>query len=70
MAKNYEKNVFWKEGYDGAAKGGIFFRSYNLNKFLTLLELEKNEEIVGIRFDENNIEILVKSDIVLQEDKK
>lgn len=56
-----EAPIFWKETFDGPkAKGGIYFRSFDLNKFVREVE-EKGEEVVGIQFDGNNIQIIVKS---------
>lgn len=60
--KGFNSDVFWKDG-NYEAKGGIYFRSFELNKFLRNLESEKNMNVVGLRFDENNLEIIV-------EDKK
>ncbi len=58
----FEDKIFWREDFDdGAAAGGFFFRSFDLNKFLK--EVEKSEnggEVVGIRFEGNNLEVIVK----------
>ena len=50
--------VFSKSDFDGKAEGGIFFRSFELNKFLESVEAN-DEEVVGLRFEGNNVEILV-----------
>jgi|TARA_R100000027_G_scaffold50165_1_gene38873 hypothetical protein len=50
--------VFSKSDFDGKAEGGIFFRSFELNKFLEKVEAS-DEEVVGLRFEGNNVEILV-----------
>tara|TARA_Y100001938_G_C7854717_1_gene312557 strand:+ start:148 stop:339 length:192 start_codon:yes stop_codon:yes gene_type:complete len=50
--------VFSKSDFDGKAEGGIFFRSFELNKFLERVEAN-DEEVVGLRFEGNNVEILV-----------
>jgi len=51
--------IFWKESFlDGKAEGGIFYRAAELNQFIKLVE-EKEGEVVGIRFDENNIELII-----------
>ena len=55
----FENQVFWKEGFKGKAKGGFFFRSFDLNKFLHSLENKNGEEVVGVEFDGNNINILI-----------
>jgi hypothetical protein len=60
----FENNIFWKDTFDGEkAKGGIFYRAVELKKFMELVEANENGnggEIVGIRFDENNLELIVK----------
>ena len=59
-----DNNVFWKEDFtDGVVKGGIYVRSFDLNQFLELVEANENGnggEVVGLRFDGNNLEVLVK----------
>ena len=54
----FEDKIFWKDEWEGEAKGGIMFRSFDLNKFIK--NLEKKEEVVGIKFDGNNLELIVK----------
>tara|TARA_B100001094_G_C18072787_1_gene740999 strand:- start:148 stop:348 length:201 start_codon:yes stop_codon:yes gene_type:complete len=61
MAKenNETPPVFWKENWDGEqAKGGIYFRSFDLNKFIR--GVEEKDEVVGIQFDGNNIQLITK----------
>ena len=53
------QEVFWKDGFEGNAKGGIMFRSFDLNKFIK--KVEEDQEVVGIRFDGNNLELIVKN---------
>ena len=55
----FEQEVFWKDGFEGNAKGGIMFRSFDLNKFIK--KVEEDQEVVGIRFDGNNLELIVKN---------
>ena len=59
-----DNKIFWVDDFDGEkAKGGIFVRAVDLKKFLELVEANENGnggEIVGLRFDENNLEIIVK----------
>jgi hypothetical protein len=56
----FENVIFWKDGFeDGEAQGGIFIRSFDLNKFLTKVETD-GTEIVGIKFEGNNLEIITK----------
>jgi hypothetical protein len=60
----FENTIFWKDTFDGEkAQGGIFYRAVDLKKFMELVEVNENGnggEIVGIRFDENNLEFIVK----------
>ena len=58
---NKEKKIFWLQGFDGAASGGYYFRAFDLIKFMKLVEKEENE-VVGIEFDGNNVNVLVKGD--------
>jgi hypothetical protein len=56
----FENVVFWKDGFeDGEAQGGIFIRSFDLNKFITKVEAD-GIEVVGIKFEGNNLEIITK----------
>ena len=69
--------TFWKDGFQGKAKGGYYFRAFDLVKFFKRLE-EDGEEVVGLEFDGNNINVIVKSkskeekllDDLLKQDKK
>ena len=54
----FKDTVFAKSDFDGQAKGGIFFRSFDLTKFLEKVEAS-DEEVVGLRFEGNNLEVLV-----------
>ena len=60
----FDGKIFWREDFDGeAAEGGIFTRSVDLKKFMELVEANKNQnggEVIGLRFDENNLELIVK----------
>jgi len=60
----FDNTIFWKDTFDGEkAQGGIFYRAVDLKKFMELVEANENGnggEIVGIRFDENNLELIVK----------
>jgi len=53
-----EEQVFWKDGFEGKAQGGLFFRSFELNKFLRSVE-EDRGEVVALRFDGNNVEVII-----------
>jgi len=57
----FNEEVFWKDGFDGECRGGIFIRAFDLRKFLELVEANENGnggEVVGLRFDDNNLEII------------
>lgn len=60
----FENNIFWKDTFDGEkVQGGIFYRAVDLKKFMELVEANENGnggEIVGIRFEDNNVEFIVK----------
>ena len=60
--QSYNDKVFWREDFnDGNAKGGYYFRAVDLTKFFNLVEnSEGGGEVVGLRFDDNNVEIIVK----------
>ena len=57
----FENEVFWKDGFTGKAKGGVFFRSFDLSKFLEKIEAG-DEEVVGIKFDGNNLEVILNNE--------
>jgi hypothetical protein len=61
----FNEKIFWKETFDGEkARGGIFIRAVNLKKFMELVEANENGnggEIVGLRFSDNNLELIVKA---------
>ena len=54
----FEKQVFWKDGFEGKAKGGLMFRSFDLNKFIR--KIEEKQEVVGIKFEDNNLELITR----------
>jgi hypothetical protein len=58
----FNEQVFWKEDFDGEeAKGGFFLRAVDLKKFLELVEnADHGGEVVGLRFSDNNLEVIVK----------
>jgi hypothetical protein len=62
----FNGKVFWKETFDGEkARGGIFYRAVDLKKFMELVEANENGnggEVVGLRFDDNNLELIVKTE--------
>ena len=59
----FNEKIFWKDGFDGECRGGIFTRAVDLKRFLELVEANANGnggEVVGLRFSDNNLEIIVK----------
>ena len=60
MENQFKDKVFWKDGFDGQAEGGFFFRSFDLNKFMEGIT-ERGGNVVGIQFTGNNCEIITES---------
>jgi len=58
----FDKQIFWKDTFDGEkAEGGFFVRAFDLKEFLEKIEESENGgEVVGLRFDGNNLEVIVK----------
>jgi hypothetical protein len=58
----FNEQIFWKDTFQGEeAKGGFFVRAVELKKFLESVEAaEHGGEVVGLRFDDNNLEVIVK----------
>ena len=56
-----KNRFFWKDGYEGPVQGGYYFRAFDLVQFIKLVEKEENE-VIGIEFDGNNVNVLVKGD--------
>ncbi len=58
----FNEQIFWKDTFDGeSAKGGFFLRAVDLKKFLESVEAaEHGGEVVGLRFSDNNLEVIVK----------
>ena len=50
----FKNQVFWKEDFNGKAKGGVFFRSFDLNKFMERVE-SSDEEVVGYYIYRGNV---------------
>lgn len=57
----YNNKIFWKEDFDiGLAKGGFYIRAVDIKQFLDKVEQADNGgEVVGLRFDDNNLEVIV-----------
>ena len=62
MSKELNTDIFWLDGFKGKAKGGLFFRSFDLNKFIQEVEeSDNNGKVVGLKFEGNNIELIVEN---------
>jgi len=51
--------IFWLDGFEGKAQGGIHYRTFDMAKFMNTVE-NKMGEVVGLRFEGNNCEMLFK----------
>jgi|TARA_B110000259_G_scaffold18934_1_gene19909 hypothetical protein len=58
----FEEKIFWKEGFEGKCMGGMMFRSFDLNKFLSKVEIDNGLEVVALKFDGNNIEVITSAE--------
>ena len=54
----FEEKVFWKEGFEGKAKDGMMFRSFELKELFNNIE-NSGEEVVGVMVEGNNLNILI-----------
>ena len=51
--------IFWKDGIEGKASGGYYFRAFDLKKFFKRLEAD-GKEVVGLEFDDsNNVNVII-----------
>ena len=57
-----DNKIFWKDGFSGECAGGYYFRAFDLVKFFKLLKEEENKEVVGLEFDGNNVNVIVKDE--------
>ena len=55
-----KSTVFWKDGFNGEATGGYYFRVFDLEKFFKRLEAN-GKEVVALEFDDsNNVNVIIK----------
>ena len=55
------KKIFWLDEFKGDnARGGIYFRAFDLVKFMKLVEKEEGE-VVGLCFEGNNVDVIIKA---------
>ena len=53
------EGIFWKDGFEGECRGGLYFRAFDMMKFVDRIQSE-GQEIVAIKFDDsNNLEFIV-----------
>ena len=57
MKKEFETEIFWLDKFEGKAQGGLWFRAFDLNKFIQKVQTD-NKKVVGIRFEGNNLELI------------
>ena len=57
-----KKKIFWLADFkEGTAHGGYYFRAFDLIKFMKLVEKEEGE-VVGLEFEDNNVNVIIKAD--------
>ena len=55
-----KSKMFWLEEFkDGTARGGYYFRAFDLIKFMKLVEKEE-WEILGLEFEDNNVNVIIR----------
>ena len=56
-----KSKMFWLEEFkDGTARGGYYFRAFDLVKFMKLVEKEEGE-VVGLQFEDNNVNVIIRN---------
>ena len=64
------KKIFWLDKFkDGKAQGGYYFRAFDLIKFMKLVEKEEGE-VVGLEFEDNNVNVIIKDEPYLDAYRK
>ena len=58
-----KNRFFWKDGYEGPVQGGYYFRAFDLIKFMKLIGKEKGE-VVGLEFEGNNVNVIIKDNLL------
>lgn len=66
----FSKRIFWLDGWEGVSKGGYYFRSFDLNKFMKKLEEEGHGKVVGLEFEDGNVNCIVETSQKLPKDLK
>ena len=55
--QEFETEIFWLNEFEGEAKGGLWFRAFDLNKFIQKVQTD-DKKVVGMRFEGNNMELI------------
>ena len=55
--EEFETEIFWLDKFEGEARGGLWFRAFDLNKFIQKVQTD-DKKVVGIRFEGNNLELI------------
>lgn len=59
---DFKKKTFWLDKWNGVAKGGYYFRSFDLNVFMKKLEEENPKQtVVGLEFEDGNVNVIVEA---------
>ena len=56
-----KKKIFWKDNVEGEFRGGYYFRAFELVEFMKLVE-EEEGEVVGLEFEDNNVNLIIKDE--------
>ena len=56
-----KKKIFWVDNFNGKASGGYYFRAFELVKFMKKVEKFQQTEVVGLEFDSNNVNVIIKA---------
>ena len=56
-----KKKIFWVDNFNGKASGGYYFRAFELVKFMKKVEKLQQTEVVGLEFDGNNVNVIIKA---------
>lgn len=66
----FKTRTFWLESWEGVSKGGYYFRSFDLNKFMKKLEEEGHGKVVGLEFEDGNVNCIVQVSEKIPKDLK
>ena len=56
-----KNKIFWVDNFNGKASGGYYFRAFELVKFMKKVEKFQQTEVVGLEFDSNNVNVIIKA---------